>query len=104
MEHRPYNYVFTPLEEQDLNDIFDYISLDLSSPQAAERLIDSIQAAVEKVCEFPFSRPLIADKILRDKGYRIIMVANFNLFYIVDSQTVVIRRVLYGRRNYETLL
>jgi len=102
MEQRPYSYEFTPLAEQDLNDIFDYISLD--SPQAAENLIDHIQKAVEAVCDFPLSRPLLTDKILRDKGYRIIGVKNFNLFYTINNHVIIIQRVLYGRRNYDALL
>ena len=104
MGKKPYRYEFSPLAERDLNDIFDYISLELSSLQAAERLIDDIQAAVEQVCDFPFSRPLLSNKILRKKGYRLLVVRNFNLFYIVEGQMVIIRRVLYSRRNYEGLL
>jgi len=104
MEQRPYSYEFTPIAEQDLHDIFDYISLELDSPQAADRLIDRIQAAVEAVCDFPFSRPLLNDETLHDKGYRIIVVDNFNVFYIVKNQSIIIQRVLYGRRNYDALL
>ena len=104
MDERPYRYEFSPLAEWDLNDIFDYISLELSSPQAAERLIDNIQTAIEQVCDFPFSRPLVSNKVLRKKGYRLLVVQNFNLFYIVECHTVIIRRILYSRRNYESLL
>lgn len=104
MENRLYDYMFTPLAEQDLNDIFDYISLELVSPEAAEQLIEKMQVEVERVCEFLFSRPLLSDKILRAKGYRLIVVKNFNLFYIIKDQTILIQRVLYGRRNYEALL
>jgi addiction module RelE/StbE family toxin len=104
MEQRPFKYEFTPLAEQDLNDIFDYISIELSSPQAAERLINKIQAAVESVCDFPFSRPLLTNKTLRDKGYRLITVDNFYLFYVIKNKSVVIRRVTYNRRDYEALL
>ena len=102
MGQRPYRYEFTPLAEQDLNDIFDYISLD--SPQAAEKLVEQIQNTVEAVCDYPFSRPLLTDRILRDKGYRIIGVKNFHLFYTINNQVITIQRVLYGRRNYEALL
>ena len=104
MGKKPYRYEFSPLAELDLNDIFDYISLELFSPQAADRLIDNIQKAVEQVCVFPFSRPFVSNKVLRKKGYRLLVVQNFNLFYIVKGQTIIIRRILYGRRNYESLL
>ena len=101
---RQYKYQFTPLAEQDLNEIFDYISLELFTPLSAEKLIERIQTAVERVCEFPFSCPLLNDAILREREYRLLVVDNFNLFYIVRDETVIIMRVLYGRRNYESLL
>ena len=104
MENRPYNYEFSPLAEQDLNEIFDYIALELSALQAAVKLIDKIQEEVEKVCDFPFSRPLLRNRVLREKGYRLLVVQNFNLFYTVERQTVVIKRVMHGKRNYESLL
>jgi len=104
MEQRPYRYEFTPLAEQDLDEILDYISNDLFSPQSADRLLDRIEQEVESVCDFPFSRPLVADQILSAKGYRIIVVENFNLFYIIEDGVIVIYRVLYGRRNYTELL
>ena len=104
MDKRPYSYEFSPLAEYDLNEIFDYIALELSSPQAAEQLIENIQTAVESVCEFPFSRPLLNNLSLQKKGYRLLTVQSFNLFYVVESQIVVIRRILHGRRNYESLL
>jgi len=104
MGQMPLKYKFMPLAEQDLNDIFDYISLELSLPQAAENLIDKIQSAVEKTCEFPYSRPLLSDKLLAKKGYRMIIVGNFNLFYVIENQAIVIQRVLYGRRNYREIL
>jgi len=104
MEQRPYDYEFTPLAKQDIEEIFEYISYTLGSPQAADNLIDKIQEAVEKVCEFPYLRPLLTEKVLRDKGYRMIAVKNFSLFYTARDGTIIIHRVLYGRRNYENLL
>ena len=67
MESRPHNYEFSPLAERDLNGIFDYIAWELSAPQAAVKLIDKIQEEVEKICEFPFSRPLLRNRALREK-------------------------------------
>ena len=104
MDRKQYNYVFSPLAEQDLNDIFDYISLELDSPQAAEQLINSIQDTVEKMCYFPLSRPLLTNKILKKKGYRLIVVKNFNIFYVFENNIIIIRRILYGRRDYENIL
>ena len=71
---------------------------------AAEKLIDDIQEAIEGLCAFPFSRPLAKDLVLSRKGYRLLIVKNFNVFYVVTGKSIVIRRVMYGRRQFETLL
>ena len=83
--------------------IFDYITIELLSPSSAEKLIDKMQVAVENLCEFPFSRPLISDAVLSNKGYRLLVVDNFHLFYVVCENKVIVRRVLYGRRKFEWL-
>ena len=104
MDERPYKYEFSPLAEHDLYEIFDYIALEMYSPKAADHLIDNVQSAVEKVCEFPFSRPLLTNKALQRKGYRLLVVENFNIFYLVKGKTVIIQRVLYNKRNFENIL
>jgi addiction module RelE/StbE family toxin len=104
MGSREYKYEFTPLAEQDLHEIFDYISLELSAPRAADKLIDNIQKAVNLACAFPFARPLLRNGVLKKKGYRLIVVQSFCLFYVVEVQKLIIRRVLYGKRDYENLL
>ena len=106
MDHQKYNYKFSPLAEQDIDEILEYISLELAAPQAALSLIDKIQKANRFVysCCSPFSRPLLKNGVLRKKGYRILVVQNFNLFYVVEDNIIIIRRVIYGKRNYEDLL
>jgi len=104
MDKRPYSYEFSPLAEQDLNEVFDYIATELLSPEVAENLINNIQDSVEKLCGFPFSRPLLKNKRLREKGYRLLIVQNLNLFYIIEEQKIVIRRVLHSKRNFESIL
>ena len=104
MGENHYDYVFSPLAERDLDGILDYIARELTSPQAAEHLIDKIQSAVEQVCAFPLSRPLLNNPLLRKKGYRLLIVDSFNLFYVIEENIVVIRRVLHGKRNFECLL
>lgn len=42
--------------------------------------------------------------VLRAKGYRMLTVHKYLVFYIVKAQTVEIRRILYGKRQFELLL
>ena len=48
--------------------------------------------------------PKPKDLALAAKGYRYLIVENYLVFYIVSDDTVQIRRILYGRRDYRLLL
>lgn len=88
--------------KRDLNDIIEYINI--LSPEAALRQYDHIIDSIGSLSELPERCSLAKDTNLRLKGYRIMIVDNYLVFYIVKSNTVQIRRILYGRRNYEWLL
>jgi len=98
------DYRFTEMANEDLQGIFDYISTNLSAPDAASNLIDEIEQQINRICEFPLTCPLLEDAILRDKGYRRLNVQNFSLFYLIDDNLLIVERVLYGRRHFERLL
>ena len=104
MDRKKYSYRFSELANDDLLGIFDYISYELYSPQAASNLIDRIEEQIERLCDFPLSCALVQDTVLRAKGYRRLVVNNFNIFYLVEDHLIIIERVLYGKRSYENLL
>ena len=41
---------------------------------------------------------------LAAKGYRYLIVKNYLVFYVIVGDTVQIRRILYARRDYRSLL
>jgi len=95
-----------PKAEEDLNDIFYYIALELNNKSAAEKLINKFSSKILRLQEFPFSCSLVEDFLLKNKGYRKMIIDNYILFYIVnkEDQQVVVMRVLYGRKKYEGLI
>ena len=95
---------FTPESKADLFEIFEYITKNLSAPSAAESMIERIESACNRLTLFPFSGVIPRDATLAKKGYRMLVVGNFLVFYTADEQTVQIMRVVYGRRNYQSLL
>lgn len=97
---------FAPIAYDDLDEIFAYISTELQEPDAAMNLIMAIEAAILKIPAFPYKYPVARDAMLANKGYRMLPVENFAVFYLVDDerQIVSIRRVLYGKRNFKWLL
>ncbi|GAB6173569.1 type II toxin-antitoxin system RelE/ParE family toxin [Paradesulfitobacterium aromaticivorans] len=97
-----YNLRIFPAAERDLQEITDY--LNELSPQAAFKLYDEIVDSIGSLQQMPKRCPLIKNTILRMKGYRMLAVENYVVFYVVSGDTVQIRRILFGRRQYEFFL
>ncbi len=106
MVQKSYSVKITPKASDDLDGIYRYIANELVNEDAAENLMDKIESGVMRLREFPLSCSLVADEILRDKGYRRLIIDNYVVFYLVDEaeQRVVIMRVLYGRQKYQDIL
>jgi len=91
-----------PAAQSDLNDIVDY--LNTLSPGSAIRYYDLIIEKVGTLTIMPERCPLAKDIQLRLRGYRVLLVKNYFVFFVVNGKVVEIRRVLYARRQYEGLL
>lgn len=97
-----YKLLIFPLAKQDLQDIVDY--LNKLSPDVALKLYDEIVESIGSLSQMPERCPLMKSPVLRAKGYRALIVHNHMVFYVVNGNQVEIRRILYGRRQYEFLL
>ena len=97
-----YKVKIYPAAKQDLMDIVDY--LNTLSPDAALRMYDKITQEIMSLSQMPERCPRPRDLALAAKGYRYLIVEKYLVFYVVEHDTVQIRRILYGRRNYQQLL
>ncbi len=99
-----YKINYLPSSVQDLESILEYISND--NPDAALKLINKIDKNIGSLAMFPFKGCIPKDRRLNKLGYRILVVNNYLVFYIVKSNPneVEIRRVLSGRQRYQFLL
>lgn len=104
MEKNKYQLKIFPLARRDMEQIFDYIAVELCNPSAAIRLINDFEKAFEKVCDFPESCPFINNEYVKDKSLRKLVLNNYIAFYRVKNNEIQVVRVLYGMRNYESLL
>jgi addiction module RelE/StbE family toxin len=95
---------YLPLALTDLEEIFHYIVNKLKAPQAARNLRNEINAAIQKLIHFPYAHALYRMQKPLKKEYRKITVKNFYVFYVVEENVIEIHRVMYSRRNIESLL
>lgn len=93
----------TAAAEQDLTGIVEYITKD--NPTAALKLADEIQANILQLEDFPFSGVIPKNRRLARQGYRILIIQSYLVFYsLPDDETVEIRRIISGKRQYQFLL
>ncbi len=88
--------------KMDLKDIVSY--LNTLSSQAALRYYDLIVEKISSLAEMPERCPFVRDIALKAKGYRYLIVESYLVFFVIKADTVQIRRIIYGKRNYEWLL
>ena len=99
-----HNINYSPKALQDLDEIWDYISKELSNPDAAEHVVTAILDAVDVLGEFPESGAPLEPHINLDSPYRFVTAENYIAFYRFEDNTVYVDRILYQKRNYAKLL
>lgn len=101
-----YTIQITGPAEKDLREIGRYISRELLKPETSKKVVSTIAKAINSLEEMPLRNALVADESLAYKGIRKIMVDNYIVFFNVsgENNTVTVVRILYGRRNWISLL
>jgi len=90
-----YSVEYLPLAYDDLEDIFTYIVAD--DPEA---VLNEIDAAILQLEEFPDMGVTPKNRRLANKGYKILNVNAYLVFYVVAGDIVEIRRIVSSKRNY----
>lgn len=74
---------------------------EVADAETAERFVDAVQEAVQRVAAFPSSGSARAEAHTGIAGLRVMRVTGFphGLFYTCDDDAVRIHRVLHDRRD-----
>lgn len=88
-------YDFHPEAQIDLGEIWEYIAED--SPDAADRVIDDIEAALEALVPFPHQGHRRPD--LTSRPLRFILVREYLIAYAPDEKPLWVVAVMHGRRS-----
>ena len=99
---KKYRIKYLPVAQRDLFEIIEYIKID--SPDSALSFLNRFDKAVVKLENFPLMGTSPKDNRLQSLGYRILVIDNYLVFYVVKNSIVEIRRILHGKRMYSFLL
>ena len=97
-----YNLKIFPTAQNDLKGIVDY--LNTLSMKVAMQYYDLIVEKIGTLQTLPECCALARDAQLKLRGYRLLHVKSYVVFFVINGNTVEIRRILYAKRQYEELL
>ena len=92
---------FSPDALIDLQEIKGYIADDLQNETAAE---NTIMDRIQQLIDFPDIGAPLSSVVQTQSDYRYLVCGNYTAFYRHEKDTVLIVRVLYGRRDYMRVL
>ena len=95
---------FSPLAVQDLQEIKNYITLELASPLAAQNTLQKILHRLTRLQNYPRSGALLSAIIRINTDYRYLVCENYLAFYRYENKNIYITRILHSKRDFLTVL
>ncbi len=100
--NKKYEVHYLPAAQQDLIDILNYIKQD--NPTATHKLIQEIDDVISKLEEFPNLGVAPKDLHLKSLNYKMLIINNYLVFYVIKGGVIQIRRIVHGKRKYSFLV
>lgn len=96
-----YSVIITPDAEKDLNELDDYISIELQVPEIALTYIATIKQELSTLQTAPKRYRLMDEEPWHSRGVRRMNVKNFAAFYVVldEYKEVYIQNIIYQKRD-----
>ena len=101
-----YRVEFLELALLDLSSIVSHVANELGMPIAAKNLAELIVREVDLLKDYPYSSAVYVPVRPLEHIFRRKIVHNYSVFYWVEetSKTVTVARILYNKRDVDSLL
>lgn len=96
---RMYKIHYLPLAKKDIEQITLYIADHLKAPKSAMDLLNSFDKSIVRLKQFPHSCKVYQPIKGLPLEYRMLIVKNYSVFYVVLEDVVEIHRVIYSKRD-----
>ena len=97
-------FYISPQAKSDIEEIKEYITIELDNPIAALNVVSKIMKSMKQLIEFPDMGALLSSVIEIPTNYRFLVSGNYLVFYRHERDSLYVVRVLYGRRDYISIL
>ncbi len=98
---KKYSVKLNPKAFRDIDDIFNYIAIEISSPATAKKQTNRIWQALKSLEKFPYAHQDRIDGKYANKGYKQLLIDNYMAIYKIneDEKSVYIITVIYQGCN-----
>ena len=95
-------YLLSNKAKEDLENIFTYISVDLTNLESASSLIHKLESKFQSLLDFPYAYPVIDNESLEMENLRKTRVESYLVIYYVNEEenNIIIVRVIHQRHDY----
>ncbi len=93
---KQYKVQITDKALADMEEIYNYIAIQLQAPENAIGQYNRIAKAIEELKMFPEKVRLMESEQERAMGLRQLVVDNYLVFYVIENESVIVMRVLYS--------
>jgi len=97
-----YNVTITSPAQNDFLEIAERIKT--LPPEESAQHFDAITKKTKILATAPDSCPYARDSQLRLRGYRMLTLDDYLYFFVIIDKNVIIRRILYAKRQYDRLM
>ena len=80
----------------DMEEIYNYIAIQLQAPENAMGQYNRIAETIEGLNVFPERVKLVESEPERIMGLRQLVIDNYSVFYVIEDMDVIVTRVLYS--------
>ena len=99
-----YTLEYLPLFDEELAEAVRYITYELRNPDAAMKLVDDAEAAIQDRLFTPESFEPVPSMKEREHPYYRIPVGNYVVLYVVIGTVMEIRRFVYDPSDWRTTI
>ena len=104
MANKKYTIRYSATYIEQFNSILKYIVNNLKNRIAAENFFNEVVKEIEKRSKNPENYEKCISARKRKNTYYRIYVKNYTIFYTVNNSVMVVRRILYSKRNFDKLI
>ena len=97
-----YSFVATDAFERDYDSALAYIAYELGAPKATGRMMDAMDASIQKIAGNPFLNAVSRKPTLEALAYREEFIGNYVMLYRIEEDAVVAKRLFHMSQDYES--